>query len=342
MLETTDFFERAGPFELSKVVEAVGGSIETATAAGKMLHSVAPLSSAGADEVSFLDNKKYLPAFEASRAGACFVVAELASRAPEGMVPIVCEQPYMALALAMRLFYPSSPPEPLISPAAHVDPGASVPASCRIEAGVVIDTGVRLGERCHVEPGAVLSANVVLGDDCHVGPQASLMCCVVGNHVWIDAGARIGTQGFGFAVGPKGAVRIPHTGRVVIADDVEIGANTTIDRGSVGDTTIGQGTMIDNQVQIAHNVTIGRGCILAGQVGLAGSSEIGDFAMLGGKSGVVNHMKVGAGAKLGALSGATSDLEPGQTYLGQPAVPIRDFWRQQSAMRRLMKQGKGT
>lgn len=341
MLET-EFFNRAGPFELARVVEAVGGVVEGAVPAGHMIFGVAPLDSAGPEEVSFLDNKKYLSAFEASGAGACFVEADLASRAPEGMVAIVCEQPYMALALAMRLFYPGSPPEPLISPAAHVDPGANVPATCRIEAGAVLEAGVRLGERCHVEPGAVLSANVVLGDDCHVGPQASLMCSVVGNRVWIDAGARIGTQGFGFAVGPKGAVRIPHTGRVLIADDVEIGANTTIDRGSVGDTTIGQGTMIDNQVQIAHNVTIGRGCILAGQVGLAGSSEIGDFAMLGGKSGVVNHVKVGAGAKLGALSGAAFDLEPGQTYLGQPAVLIRDFWRQQAAMRRLMKQGKGS
>lgn len=337
-----EFFERSGPFDLATLVQAVGGSVGDDADLTLRITGVAPLAQAGPNEVSFLDNKKYLAAFEASAAGACFVEAEFVSRAPEGMIAIVCDQPYMALALAMRLFYPAKAPEPGVSPAAHVDPSASIPESCRIDAGVVIEPGVRLGERCHIEAGAVLSAGVVMGDDCHVGPQASLMCSVVGNRVWIDAGARLGTQGFGFAVGPKGAVRIPHTGRVVISDDVEIGANTTIDRGSVGDTRIGQGTMIDNQVQIAHNVTIGRGCILAGQVGLAGSCEIGDFAMLGGKSGVVNHVKVGAGAKLGALSGAAFDLEPGETYLGQPAVLIRDFWRQQAAIRRLLKQGKGS
>ncbi len=338
----TEFFQRSGPFDLGMLVETVSGTVYGEVDLKRPIKGVAPLDQAGPDEVSFLDNKKYLAAFEASKAGACFAEAEFAQRAPGGMVAIVCEQPYMALALAMRLFYPPQAPEPGVSPAAHIDPAATVPASCRIDTGAVLEAGVKLGERCHVEAGAVLSSGVVMGDDCHVGPQASLMCCVLGNRIWIDAGARIGTQGFGFAVGPKGAVRIPHTGGVVIDDDVEIGANTTVDRGSVGDTRIGQGSMIDNQVQIAHNVIIGKGCILAGQAGLAGSSEIGDFAMLGGKSGVVNHVKVGVGAKLGALSGAAFDLEPGETYLGQPAVLIRDFWRQQAAIRRLLKQGRGS
>ncbi|MBT6204117.1 MAG: UDP-3-O-(3-hydroxymyristoyl)glucosamine N-acyltransferase [Alphaproteobacteria bacterium] len=336
------FFTRAGPFDLATIAEGTGAApIEGADTARSFV-DVAPLETAGPDDISFLDNKKYLEAFEVSRAGACFVEPGLADRAPASMTPLVCDQPYLALALATRMFYPSSAPEPGVSDTAHIDPSAVIGEGARIEHGVVISAGVQLGKRCHVAAGAVLYENIRLGDDCHVGAGATLMYCLIGDRVWIDTGVRVGTQGFGFAVGPKGAVRIPHTGRVLIGNDVEIGANTTVDRGTAGDTEISDGAMIDNQVQIAHNVKVGRGAILAGQVGLAGSSQVGDYAMIGGKSGVANHIKIGTGAKIGALSGAATDLEAGGTYLGQPAIPIKDFWRQQAAIRRLLKQSKRT
>jgi len=335
------FFSRSGPFDLATICTTVGAPLPEDRDPTRLFVDVGPLDQAGPEELSFLDNKKYIQAFEASRAGACFVEAALAERAPDGMIPIVCEQPYLALALVTRLFYPPQAPEPGISAAAHIDPDATIGENCRIEAGAVIEAHASLGDRCHVSAGAVVCRNVRVGDDCHIGVNATLMYCEIGSRVWIDTGVRVGTQGFGFAVGPKGAVRIPHTGRVIVGDDVEIGANSTVDRGTAGDTIIGPGCMIDNQVQIAHNVVMGRGCVLAGQVGLAGSSQIDDFAMLGGKSGTANHVKVGAGARLGALSGAATDLEPGITYLGQPAMPIKDFWRREAAIRRLMKQGKG-
>ena len=337
----SQFFSRSGPFDLESICAAVGGTVADDADKGRQFRDVAPLDLAGPDEISFLDNKKYIQAFEASRAGACFVEQDLAERAPEGMIAILCEQPYLALALTTRMYYPPEPVEPGISAAAHVDPAASLGNGCRIDAGAVIEAGVSIGDRCHIAAGAVICRHVTLGDDCHLGVNATLMFCHVGSRVWIDTGVRVGTQGFGFAPGPTGAVRIPHTGRVIIGDDVEVGANTTIDRGTAGDTVIGPGCMIDNQVQIAHNVTMGRGVVLAGQVGLAGSSRVDDFAMLGGKSGTANHVKVGVGAKLGALSGAATDLKPGVTYLGQPAIPIKDFWRREAAIRRLLKQGRG-
>jgi len=335
------FFNRAGPFDLAAITTAAGATPVEGADTARLFVDVVPLESAGPDDVSFLDNKKYIEAFKVSQAGACFVEQSLADRAPATMTALICDQPYLALALATRMFYPSSAPEPGVSDTAHVDPSAVIGEGARIEHGAVISAGVELGKRCHVGAGAVLYDNIRLGDDCHVGASATLMYCLVGDRVWIDTGVRVGTQGFGFAVGPKGAVRIPHTGRVMIGNDIEIGANTTIDRGTAGDTEICDGAMIDNQVQIAHNVKVGRGAILAGQVGLAGSSQIGDYAMIGGKSGVANHIKIGTGAKIGGLSGAATDLEAGGTYLGLPAIPIKDFWRQQVAIRRLLKQGKG-
>ncbi|MBC6439425.1 MAG: UDP-3-O-(3-hydroxymyristoyl)glucosamine N-acyltransferase [Rhodospirillales bacterium] len=335
------FFARSGSFKLSAVLEVTGARAPDGTDAGRMFSDIAPLEAATADDISFLDNKKYTVTFTESDAGACFVDQHLAARAPDGMITLITDRPYLAFALAAQMFYPLAALEQGIAETALVDPSATLGEGARIEAGAVVGPGVELGARCHVSYGAVICDNVRVGNDCHIGPGATLMCCLIGDRVWIDAGARIGTQGFGFAIGPGGAVRIPHTGRVLIGNDVEIGANSTVDRGTAGDTVINDGAMIDNQVQIAHNAQVGRGAVLAGQVGLAGSAHVGDFAMIGGKSGVANHVKVGAGAKIGALSGAATDLEPGGTYLGQPAIAIREFWRQQAAIRRLMKQGKG-
>lgn len=335
------FFAAAGPFALAAIAERTGGSFAPCHDGSRLFGDVAPLERAGPDHVSFLDNRRYLQAYSNSRAGACFVAEKHAPAAPSGMVAIVCQQPYLAFALAARMFYPPASPRPGISASACIDPGAVLGQGCRVDAGAVLEAGVEIGARCHIGPGAVLHRGVTMGDDVRIGAGAVLMCCLLGHRVAIDAGAVVGSQGFGFALGPGGAVRIPHTGRVIVGDDVEIGANTTIDRGTAGDTEIGAGTMIDNQVQIAHNVMIGRGCVLAGQVGLAGSARIGDHAMLGGKSGVANHVILGSGARLGAFSGAASDMEDGATYLGQPALPARDFWRRQAIVRRLSEKARG-
>ncbi len=324
---------------MAQIAEAVGGELADGATGDLVVKDVAPLDEAGREDLSFLDNKKYLDALAETSAGACLIAPALADRAPAGTALVLCREPYLCFALAARMFYAPIPPEPDIAPSAIVDAGATVPEDCCIEHLAVISKGVQMGARCHIGPGVYVGPGVTLGDDCRVGHGATLECCLIGNRVNIYAGARVGTEGFGFAVGPDGAVRIPHTGRAIIEDDVEIGANSTVDRGTTGDTVIGRGTMIDNQVQIAHNVKIGRGCILAGQVGLAGSAQIGDFVMIGGKSGVANHVKVGDRVRIGALSGASDDLAAGGTYLGQPAIPIKDFWRQVAAIRRLSKRG---
>jgi len=198
-----------------------------------------------------------------------------------------------------------------------------------------------VGARCQIGANTVIGAGVALGDACRIAANVTLSHCLIGARVVLHPGVRIGQPGFGFAPDAAGPVKIPQLGRVIVGDDVDIGANTTIDRGSGHDTVIGAGTMIDNLVQIGHNVVLGRGCILAGQVGISGSTKLGDFVMVGGQSGLAGHLNIGGGARIGAHAGVMRDVEPGQTVIGAPAVPAIAFWRQVAMIQRLAKQKDG-
>jgi UDP-3-O-[3-hydroxymyristoyl] glucosamine N-acyltransferase len=187
----------------------------------------------------------------------------------------------------------------------------------------------------------VIGASVVLGDDVRVGANATLSHCIVGSRVRIYTGVRIGQDGFGFAPDPDAPVKVPQLGRVIVGDDVEIGANTTIDRGAGPDTIIGSGTMIDNLVQIGHNVQIGRGCVLVSQVGISGSTRLGDYVMIGGQDGLTGHLTIGDGAKIGAQAGVLRDVKAGETVLGSPSMPIREFHYLTAYIRRLAAKHRG-
>jgi UDP-3-O-[3-hydroxymyristoyl] glucosamine N-acyltransferase len=251
------------------------------------------------------------------------------------MALLVAHEPYKAFARAAQAFYPDARPKPGRAPSAIVDPTATVPTDCAIGAHVVIEAGVRLGARCRIGPNTVIAAAVELGDDCQVGANVTLSHCLIGARVVLHPGVRIGQAGFGFAPDPNGPVKVPQLGRVIIGDDVDIGANTTIDRGSGHDTVIGPGTMIDNLVQIGHNVVIGRGCVLAGQVGISGSTRLGDFVMAGGQAGLAGHLTIGSFARLAAKSGLMRDVAPGETVSGIPAIPMRMFMKQIAILQRL-------
>jgi UDP-3-O-[3-hydroxymyristoyl] glucosamine N-acyltransferase len=204
----------------------------------------------------------------------------------------------------------------------------------------VVEAGAEVGAYCRIGPNAVIGAGVVLGERCVIGAGASLSHCLVGARVTIYPGARIGQDGFGFAMDAEGHVRLPQLGRVVIEDDVEVGANSTIDRGAGPDTVIGRGAMIDNLVQIGHNVQVGRGAVIVAQAGVAGSTKLGDFAVLAAKAGVAGHLTIGAGAKIAANAGVMRDVDPGAEVVGAPAIPKRQFFRQQVMLARLAE-GKG-
>jgi UDP-3-O-[3-hydroxymyristoyl] glucosamine N-acyltransferase len=331
------FFTVAGPFSVAEIAQRTGATLGGAGTADLMLRDVAPLETAGPEALTWLDNRKYLDQFRATRAGAVFVQPALAAGAPASATLLLTEQPYRAYAVAAQAFYPEPPPEPGIAPSACVDPTARLGEGTAVEALAVIGPRVEIGKRCLIGANSVIGAGSVLGDDVRIGANVSVSHAVIGARVRLYPGARIGQDGFGFALDPKGYVKVPQLGRVIIGDDVEIGANTTVDRGAVRDTEIGAGTMIDNLVQIGHNVQIGRGCVLVSQVGISGSTRLGDYVMIGGQGGLIGHLTIGNGARIGAQAGIMRDVAPGETVMGSPAQPVKEFFRQVAAVQRLAR-----
>ncbi len=329
------FYSAKGPFRVDELAELADAALAAGADGTRRIADVAPLDAAKSDTISFLDNKRYLKAFMKTQAGACVVHPDMADRAPPGIALLLSKQPYHAYARIARAFYPLALVEPGIAPSAVVDPSAKLGPDCRVDAGAFVGPRCEIGARSHVSANVVIDAGVVVGDDCRIGACASLSHCLIGNRVVIYPGARIGQEGFGFATGPDGHLRIPQVGRVIVHDDVEIGANATVDRGAGTDTIIGAGCMIDNLVQIGHNVQLGRGCVIVAQAGISGSTKFDDSVVVAGQAGFAGHLYVGKGARIGAQCGVMRDVEAGAAVIGSPAMPVKQFFRQVATLRRL-------
>ena len=322
------FFESAGSTPLKNLVLLTGAKLRVQADAVREISGVAPLHNAGPNDLSFFDNRKYKETFITSEAGACFVRPEDAEIAPVTMAVLIHDNPYYAYAIAADALFPRPVVKNRISDQAFIHESAIIGAGCEIRAGAVIGPRVEIGARCLIESNVVLDRAVTIGNDCRIGACASISHAIIGNRVGIYPGARIGQDGFGYALSPLGHVKVPQLGRVIIEDDVEIGANTTIDRGSGNDTIIGKGAIIDNLVMVAHNVKVGPASVLVAQSGVAGSSELGAGVVLAAQSGIAGHLKIGAGARIAAQSGVMRDLEPAKEYMGSPALPLRRYFRQ--------------
>ena len=342
-MEHPGFFDRAGPFTLADVAKATGATVGAAANPHLLIDDVRPLSDAGANHVSFIDtNKKYLVQLDATIAGACLVAPQLADRVPNTTAALITPQPYHGFARALLLFYPQSlhpmaakPGAPLLDPSAQLEDGVF------IEPGAVVGPEAQIGRGARIAAGAVVGARCTIGRDSYVGALATVTHALVGDRVIIHSGVRIGQDGFGFAMGRTGHLKVPQIGRVIIQDDVEIGANTTIDRGALKDTIIGEGSKIDNLVQIGHNVVMGRHCVIVAMTGISGSAELGDFVIMGGQSGSVGHIKIGNGAQIGGASHATHDVPAGARYLGTPAKPLKQQAREYALLKRLVERRRG-
>jgi UDP-3-O-[3-hydroxymyristoyl] glucosamine N-acyltransferase len=331
------FFTKAGPLSLDDVATLTGATLSSASAKDTLVNDVAPLETAGADHLSFIDNVKYLGAFANSKAGACFVRPKYAERAPAGMVLLLTEEPYFAYALTAQRFYPDAAVTAAIAPSAHIASTATLGAGVRVDAGAVIGEHAVIGDGAWIGANSVIGDGVQIGAQSRVGPLCGISHAVIGQRCLFHRGVQIGQDGFGFAAGKRGVTKVPQLGRVIIGSDVEIGANTCIDRGAGPDTTIGDFTKIDNLVQIAHNVQIGRYTMIAALTGISGSTVIGDGVLIGGQVGTSGHNQIGSGAKVAARSGIMTDIPTGATYGGAPAIPIRDWHRQTATIAKIAR-----
>jgi len=338
MLGDPRFFERAGPFALADILAAAAGTlVQPEALGGRPLTGVAPLQTAQPDQVSVLHNIKYIPALEQTQAGLVLVAEPQAHRVPPTSTALIVTDPHHAWAKIAALFHPSSTPKPGTHPSAVIDPQATVDPSAEIGPCAVIEAKAEIGAECRIGPGAVIGQGVVLGPGCRVGANASISHAILGARVYVYPGARIGQEGFGFAITETGFLSVPQLGRVILHNDVEIGANVTVDRGASHDTVIGPGTRIDNLVQIGHNVQIGQSCVLVAQSGVSGSTVIGDFVQIGAQAGLTGHLRIGAKARIGAQAGIMSDVGAGEAVVGSPALPIKEFFRNVAVLRRLAR-----
>ncbi|PCI42015.1 MAG: UDP-3-O-(3-hydroxymyristoyl)glucosamine N-acyltransferase [Rhodospirillaceae bacterium] len=339
-----DFFDNAGSISLADLADIAKATLQGGDPSS-MITDVQPLQTATSDHISFLENKLYVSAFESSNAGACLVDQAFAERAPKNMALLITAEPYRAYARVAQAFYPqtiySHKPDNGIHGAAHIDETARLGAGCEVAAGAVIGANVQIGKNCSIGANATIGDNVKMGDGCWIGANTTVQFTVMGKACVIHPGARLGQDGFGFAPGAD-HIKVPQLGIVRLEDNVDIGANACIDRGTGPDTVIGSGTKIDNMVQIGHNVQVGNGCLFPALSGISGSTKVGNYVMMGGAAGIAGHLNIGDGARIAGQSGVMRDVGPGETVAGSPAFPAKEYWRQLAAVRRLIKPKKGS
>lgn len=336
-LQASKFFKKKKEFfTLKEVLELTNSKLLENHDLSKQIHNVATLENADQSSISFLHNSTYLDKLPTSKAGFCFMEEKSANKAPKTMVAIVNQNPYFAYAQFLSAFYDHQKPAHTVNGQA-IDPSAIIGKNTQIAHGAAIGKNVMIGDNCYIGANSVINDNCQIGDGCIINSMVVISYCVMGNNVIIHNGAKIGQDGFGFAHNDGKLLKVPQLGIVEIGDDAEIGANTCIDRGAIGNTVIGKQVKIDNLVQIGHNVIIDEGTVIAGCTGIAGSAKVGKFVQIGGGCNINGHITINDGAKIAGGSGVAKDVLPMQVVGGYPAFPIKDWHRINIKLMKLIK-----
>jgi len=326
------FFDSLGPASLSELARTGGAELADAALGDRAIAHAAPLDAADAQAITFFSDAKRKDAAVVTRAGACFVRPEHRDFLPSGCAALITKHPQAAWAAAVARLHAPRRHDPS---AEAVHPEALLEEGVLLSPNVTVGQGARIGRGTRIGPGAIIGPGVLIGRDGVIGPNAVIGFALLGDRVSVSAGAVLGEAGFGAAVGPRGMVDLPQLGRVVIQDNVTIGANSCVDRGAFADTTIGENTKIDNLVHVAHNVRIGRNCVLAAYTGISGSTTIGDGVAFGGKAGVADHLNIGSGASVGAAASVFKDVPENETWTGFPARPLKRWLRETAWLSRV-------
>jgi UDP-3-O-[3-hydroxymyristoyl] glucosamine N-acyltransferase len=337
------FAPEPSPISIAEIAALTGALPQGEAQTGFLIAGVAPLERAGPRDLVFVDNSKFLPQLATTRAGACLITERLEADAPPHVVLLRTKEPYRAfVTVARKLFATTLRPTTTFG-VSGIASGAIVHPAARLESGVTVDPGAVIGPQAEIGSGTVIGAGAVIGPavrigrDSSIGAGASITHTIIGDRVIVHPGCRIGQDGFGYIMGAGGHLKVPQIRRVIIQDDVEIGAGTCVDRGAFRDTVIGEGTKIDNMVQIAHNVSIGRHCVIVAQCGIAGSAILEDFVVLGGCTSVIDHAVIGEGAQLAARSGVHTDVPAGARWGGAPVRPLKQWFREIVTLERLAR-----
>jgi len=327
-MDSNQFFEKKGPFPLKDIAKIIGCSNSFFEKNNFNINSIEPLDKASNNDLTFLNSSKYQKDSIKTKAAACITTFNLSKFLPEKCIKLDVKNILFAVTQVTRMFYPKGDLDLLDENLLLSENLKTKYINVKFGKNVLIGNNVTIGKNSNIGSNSVIESNVSIGENCVIGSFVTLRNTVVSNNVYIQDGSRVGVKGFGFIPNKNKNIRTPHVGKVILEEGVEIGANSTIDRGSITDTIIGKNTFIDNQVHIAHNVKIGKNCMIAGQVGFAGSSTLGDNVVIGGQAGISGHLKIGNNVKIGGGSGVINDIPDNMQVMGYPAIPLKEFIKQ--------------
>jgi len=324
------FFSKKGPFPLNEIVKNIGFTNKILINEDFQIHGIESLNNSTEKDITFLNSSKYKEMSSNTNAAACITSPNLSKFLPKNCIKIEVKNTLFAVTSVSRMFYPNAdidyPDQNLKDVKNFLQDFPKV----KFGKNVFIGKNVLIGENSNIGSNTIIESNVNIGENCVVGSSVVIKNSLIFNNVYVQDGTKIGIKGFGFIPHSNKNIRTPHIGKVILEDNVEVGANSTIDRGSLSDTVIGKNTFIDNQVHIAHNVQIGKNCMIAGQVGFAGSTTIGDNVVIGGQAGISGHLKIGNNVKIGGASGVINDIPDNYQVMGYPAIPLKEFIRERN------------